>query len=158
MFSFSPFEIMKNVLRSIVVASLLASAGAAHAEFAKPAQAVHYRKSVFYVMGHHTAILGAMLEGRIPFNAQRALSEAQIIEFMSHLPWRAFGPGTDVRGTDAKSSIWHERQRFQVDAQDLEQLTPKLTAAAQTGQLNPMRVVFGQTVKTCKSCHDSFRN
>uniref|UniRef100_E6PSA0 Cytochrome c n=1 Tax=mine drainage metagenome TaxID=410659 RepID=E6PSA0_9ZZZZ len=39
-----------------------------------------------------------------------------------------------------------------------EQLTPKLTAAAQTGQLNPMRVVFGQTVKTCKSCHDSFRN
>ncbi|SCC94319.1 Cytochrome c prime (fragment) [Thiomonas sp. X19] len=66
--------------------------------------------------------------------------------------------GTDVRGTDAKSSIWHERQRFQIDAQDLKRLTPKLTAAAQTGQLNPMRVVFGQTVKTWKSCHDSFRN
>ncbi|OIQ98201.1 cytochrome c' [mine drainage metagenome] len=150
---------MKNVLRSIaVVAGLLAFAGAAQAEFAKPAQAVHYRKSVFYVMGHHTAILGAMLEGRIPFDTQRALSEAQIIEFMSHLPWRAFGPGTDVRGTDAKSSIWHERQRFQADAQDLERLTPRLTAAAQTGQLSQMRVVFGQTVKTCKSCHDSFRN
>jgi uncharacterized membrane protein YkvI len=68
---FTPFKIMKNVLRSIaVVAALLVFAGAAQAEFAKPAQAVHYRKSVFYVMGHHTAILGAMLEGRIPFDTQ----------------------------------------------------------------------------------------
>ena len=149
---------MNTFLRSIFAAVLVVSAGAAHAEFAKPSQAVHYRKSAFYVMGHHTAILGAMLEGRIAFNAQRALSEAQIIEFMSRLPWRAFGPGTDVRGTDAKSSIWHQEQRFQSDAHNLEQMTPKLVAAAQSGQLNQMRVVFGQTVKTCKSCHDSFRN
>ena len=149
---------MKNLLRSFLAAGLVALTGLAHAEFAKPSQAVHYRKSVFYVMGHHTAILGAMLEGRIPFNAQRALSEAQIIEFMSHLPWRAFGPGTDIRGTDAKASIWHQEQRFQSDAHRLEQMTPKLVVAAQTGQLNKMRVVFGQTVKTCKSCHDSFRN
>ena len=149
---------MKNLLRSILAATLLATVGAAHAEFARPAQAVHYRKSVFYVMGHHTAILGAMLEGRIPFNAQRAISEAQIIEFMSHLPWRAFGPGTDIRGTDAKSAIWHQGPRFQLDAHNLEQMTPKLVVAAQTGQLDKMRAVFGQTVKTCKSCHDSFRN
>ena len=149
---------MKILVRNIFAASLVVGSSLAHAEFAKPSQAVHYRQSAFYVMGHHTAILGAMLEGRIPFNAQRALSEARIIAFMSQLPWRAFGPGTATRRSDAKASIWHEQQRFQDDARNLEEMTPKLVAAVQTGHLDQMRVVFGQTAKTCKSCHDSFRN
>ena len=76
---------------------------------------------------------------------------------MSHLPWQAFGPGTDLPDSHAKPEIWKEMDKFKADADKLQQLTPKLVAAAKTGKLDEIKVVFGETAKTCKSCHDAFR-
>lgn len=32
-----------------------------------------------------------------------------------------------------------------------------LLAAVHSGKLDQMRAAFGQTVQTCKACHDDFR-
>ena len=146
----------RKLLAAALACGLLAAAPA-YAQFAKPEAAVKYRQSAFILMGTSFARLGAMVQGKAPFDAKVALDNAQIVEFMSHLPWQAFTPGTDLPDSHAKPAIWKEMDKFKADASKLQEMTPKLVAAARTGKLDDIKVVFGETAKTCKSCHDSFR-
>ncbi|OIQ79578.1 cytochrome c' [mine drainage metagenome] len=146
----------RKLLAAALACGLLAAAPA-YAQFAKPEAAVKYRQSAFILMGTSFARLGAMVQGKAPFDAKVALDNAQIVEFMSHLPWQAFTPGTDLPDSHAKPAIWKEMDKFKADANKLQEMTPKLVAAAKTGKLDDIKVVFGETAKTCKSCHDSFR-
>lgn len=146
----------RKLLAAALACGLLAAAPA-YAQFAKPEAAVKYRQSAFILMGTSFARLGAMVQGKAPFDAKTALDNAQIVEFMSHLPWQAFTPGTDLPDSHAKPAIWKEMDKFKADANKLQEMTPKLVAAAKTGKLDDIKVVFGETAKTCKSCHDSFR-
>lgn len=69
---------MKKTL--LVAAGLCAAAVPllSHAQFARPEAAVRYRQSVMNVMGTHFGRIGAMVDGRVPFdekvaaNAKRA--------------------------------------------------------------------------------------
>ena len=146
----------RKLLAAALACGLLAAAPA-YAQFAKPEAAVKYRQSAFILMGTSFARLGAMVQGKAPFDPKVALDNAQIVEFMSHLPWQAFTPGTDLPDSHAKPAIWKEMDKFKADANKLQEMTPKLVAAAKTGKLDDIKVVFGETAKTCKSCHDSFR-
>jgi cytochrome c556 len=148
---------MKNLARSISMLCFALTSVCAHAAFPRPSAAVHYRRAALLVMGHHTSDLGAMLRGRQPYNAAQALNDARVIALLSQLPWGAFGPGTDVAGTQAKPAVWREHARFLQDAQRLQQATPALLAAVQGGKLDQVRVAFIRTVKTCKACHDDFK-
>ena len=146
----------RKIVAAVLACGLLASVPA-HAQFAKPQDAVKYRQSAFTVMAASFGRIGAMVQGKAPFDAKAALQNAEVVAFMSHLPWQAFGPGTDLPDSHAKPEIWKEMDKFKADADKLQQLTPKLVAAAKTGKLDEIKVVFGETAKTCKSCHDSFR-
>ncbi len=149
---------MRSFRRLAIALGLATAAVSAHASFRRPADAVHYRRAALLVMAHHTADLGAMLRGVRPFDAARARLDARVIETMSSLPWPAFGPGTDVAHTEARRSVWTEHARFLQDARRLQEATPRLVAAAQGGSIDQLRAAFGQTVHTCKACHDSFRH
>ena len=46
-------------------------------------------------MGQHFARVGAMANGRVPFDAKVAQENADIVAAMAKLPWAGFGPGTD---------------------------------------------------------------
>ena len=76
--------------------------------------------------------IASMVQGKAPFDAKAALQNAEVVAFMSHLPWQAFGPGTDLPDSHAKPEIWKEMDKFKADADKLQQLTPKLVAAAKT--------------------------
>src|SRR3954462_12826456 len=79
----------------------------ASAQFAKPEDAIKYRQSALFVMGQHFGRIGAMVNGKAPYDPKAAADSAQIVSTMSHLPWAAFGPGTDKgRETRAKPEIW----------------------------------------------------
>lgn len=146
----------KKIVAAVLACGLLAAAPA-DAQFAKPEQAVKYRQSAFILMGASFSRLGAMVQGKVPFDAKAAVENAEIVAFMSHLPWQAFTPGTDLPDSHAKPAIWKEMDKFKADANKLQEMAPKLVAAAKTGKLDEIKVVFGETAKTCKSCHDSFR-
>ena len=91
-------------LLALTVAGIAAALPAA-AQFAKPEDAVKYRKAAFTVMAAHFGRVGAMVQGRVPFDAAAAQSNAEIATMMSKLPFTAFGPGTDVGETRAKPNI-----------------------------------------------------
>ncbi|MEY2800449.1 MAG: hypothetical protein RL513_33 [Pseudomonadota bacterium] len=147
---------MKSLaLLTLAAASVLAVP--AHAQFAKPEDAVKYRQSALSVMGTHFSRIGAMASGRAPFDAKAAVENAQIVNDLSRLPWAGFGPGTDKISAKAKPEIWTEQAKFKDHSEKMMAETAKLLAAAKTQNLDNLKAAFGATAGTCKACHDNFR-
>jgi cytochrome c556 len=129
----------------------------AHAQFAKPEEAVKYRKASFNLMAAHFGRLGAMASGKAPYDAKAAAENADLVATMAKLPWPAFTEGSDKGETRAKSEIWKDAAKFK-DASDKMQVEiGKLNVAAKAGNVDALKVAFGPTAASCKACHDTFR-
>ena len=102
-----------------------------------PKKSIKYRKSALTVMGQHFGQIGAMANGRVPFDAQKAKDDAALVRSLSQLPWAAFGPGTDMGETKAKPEIWKEQAKFKAAADTAMGELSKLDAAAKTGNHRP---------------------
>jgi cytochrome c556 len=148
---------MKKTLLLILAAVAMALALPAAAQFAKPEDAVKYRKASFTVMGTHFGRVGAMASGRAPFDAKVAAENVELVAEMAKLPWAAFGEGTDKGETRAKPEIWKETAKFKEASDKFQAETVKLQAAAKTGNLDMIKTAFGATGASCKACHDNFR-
>jgi cytochrome c556 len=150
---------MKFVVPYVIAAAAVAAATPASAQFAKPEDAIKYRQSALFVMSQHFGRIGAMANGRAPYDAKAAVDNAEIVAQMSRLPWAAFGPGTDKGGsTRAKPEVWSEAAKFKEHGEKLQAETTKLLAAAKTNNLDNLKTAFGATANTCKGCHDNFRS
>ena len=77
----------------IVTAAAAVLSAPASAQFAKPKTPSNTAKRVF-VMGQHFGRIGAMANGKAPFDAKAAQESADIVAVMSKLPWKP-GAGTD---------------------------------------------------------------
>ena len=150
---------MKALACIAAAAALVAMATPASAQFAKPEDAIKYRQSALTVMANHFGRIGAMVNGRVPFDAKVAAENAEIVSDMSKLPWAAFGPGTDKGSipTRAKAEIWAEQAKFKELSEKLVAETAKLAAAAKTGNADTLKAAFGATGASCKACHDNYQ-
>jgi cytochrome c556 len=147
-----------KTIASLVLATVALTLGtSASAQFAKPEDAIKYRKNALFVMQQHYARIGAMTSGKAPFDAKVAADNAAIAESMSKLPWAGFGDGTDKGDTKAKPEIWKEQAKFKEGADKMQAEMAKLVAATKTGNLDSIKTAFTATSGSCKSCHDSFR-
>lgn len=144
--------------RITLVGMLMAAlAVPAQAQFAKPEDAVKYRKASLTVLGTHFGRLGAMASGRVPYDAKAAADNADVIAAVAKLPWTAFGEGTDKGETRAKPEIWKESAKFKDAADKAQAELGKVVAAAKTGNLDALKAAMGPAGSSCKSCHDNFR-
>ena len=136
---------------------LLAMGLPAQAQFAKPEDAIKYRKASFTVMAAHFGRLGAMANGRVPYDAKAAAENADVVATLSKLPWAAFGEGTDKGDTRAKPEIWKEAAKYKEAADKMQAEIVKLNTAAKAGNIDALKAAFGPTAASCKACHDNFR-
>lgn len=151
---------MKSLfVATATLAGVLLSLPAA-AQFQKPEDAVKYRQSALTVMATHFGRLGAMVQGKVPFDAAAAAANADIVMTMSKLPFPAFIDGTaegKIAGTKAKPEIWTERVKFDAAATKMQDAVVKLDTAAKSGNLDQIKAAFGPVGQACKACHDDFR-
>ncbi len=153
---------MKRLLSIVTISAAalagLATALPAAAQFAKPEDAIKYRQSVMTVMGTHFGRIGAVVQGKAPYDAKTTADNANIVATMSRLPFTAFVEGSDKGGnTKAKPEIWKETDKFQAAGKEMQELVAKLDAAAKTGSLDAIKAAFGEAGKACKGCHDNYR-
>jgi len=147
---------MKKTTPAWALAALLAAAAPpAAAQFAKAEDAIKYRQGALTVLAQHFGPLGGMANGRVPFDAQSAKDNAEVVLLLSRLPWAAFGEGH--QGGDARAEIWQEREKFDARAKAFQDAAVKLAAAANAGDLAQLKQAFGAAAATCKQCHDSFK-
>ena len=148
---------MQLFLLSFAAVAAMATALPAAAQFQKPEDAVKYRKAAFTVMGAHFGRLGAMAQGRVPFDAAVATMNAEVVADVARLPYAGFVEGT--AGTEKgspKANVWTERAKFDEAAKKMQTEVAKLAAASKS--LDSLKTAFGAVSATCKSCHDDFRN
>jgi cytochrome c556 len=149
---------MKRLVVTVIAAGAALTSLSAAAQFQKPEDAIKYRQSVMTVMGNHLGRIGAMAQGRVPFDANAAAANAAIVVTMSKLPWVAFGEGTD-KGlpTRAKPEIWKDQAKVKDLSEKMMAEAGKFEAAAKTGNLDTIKAALGDLGKACKACHDDFR-
>ena len=148
---------MKAIASFVLAVAAVTLAAPASAQFAKPEDAVKYRKSALTVMATHFGRVAAMASGRVPFDAKVAADNAAVAESMSKLPWAAFVDGSDKGDTKAKSEIWSDAAKFKDANEKMQGEMTKLAAAAKTGNLDSIKAAVGATGGSCKACHDAFR-
>lgn len=148
-----------KIFTTLAVAAVVFSVSApASAQFEKAEDAIQYRQGALFVMGQHFGRIGAMANGKAPYDAKAAQENADIVATLAPLPWAGFGPGTDKGArTKAKPNIWTEQAKFKEHADKMQTATTQLAAAARTNNLDNLKVAFGDAAKTCKACHDNYR-
>ena len=146
----------KFILAATAVAAL-ATALPAAAQFQKPEDAVKYRQSSMFVMGQHFGRVGAMVQGKAPYDAAAAAANIAVVASMAGLPFAGFVEGTagSEKGTP-KANVWTERAKFDAAAKKMQDEVVKLAAAAKTA--DGLKAAFGAAAGTCKACHDDYRN
>ena len=150
---------MKRLLLVTAALAGLAASLPAAAQFQKPEDAVKYRQSAMYVMANHFGRIGAMVNGRAPYDAAAASANAEIVATMSKLPFIGFVEGTaGTQKGSAAAKIWTNRSGFDADAKTMQDAVAKLVTASKTNSLDNLKAAFGDVGKACKGCHDEFRN
>ena len=148
----------RSLLAAAIAAGLFTSLPAA-AQFQKPEDAVKYRQSAMFVMANHFGRIGAMVQGKAPYDAAVATQNAEVVSTLSRVHWAAFVDGTagSTKGS-ASAKVWSERAKFDDAARKMEGEVGKLLAAARTNSLDNLKGAFGGVGQSCKGCHDDFRN
>jgi len=148
---------MKILASFVLAAAAITLAAPAQAQFAKPEDAIKYRKAALTVMAAHFGRVAAMANGRIPFDANVAASNAATAEMMSKLPWAGFGEATDKGDTKARPEIWSDKAKFTAASEKMQGEMTKLAMVAKGGNLDAIKAQVGATGGSCKACHDDFR-
>ncbi len=141
-------------------AGLLAGAAVATpaaAQFAKPEDAIKYRKAAMTMQSTHFGRVAAMAAGRTPFDAKAAADNAEVVAIVSKWQFTGFVEGSDKGDTKAKPEIWTEAAKFQDAARKSQEAVVALAAAVKTGNLDNIKAAVGPVGQTCKACHDTFR-
>ena len=150
---------MKHLLLAVTTVVGLSASLPAAAQFQKPEDAVKYRQSAMFVLANHFGRIGAMANGRVPYDAAAANANAEIVATLSKLPFVGFVEGTaSTEKGKSNAKIWSDRAKFDAGAKKMQDEVGKLVAAAKTNNLDTLKAAFGEVGKTCKGCHDEYRN
>ncbi len=150
---------MKKELMLAATGLVLAFNGVSqvHAQ-AKPEDLVKQRKAGMTMIGKYFGPVGAMVQGKMPYDANVVARNAGYLEVLSKLPWDGFQASTDgVQDTRAKPEIYQQMDKFNQQRDAMYDAMAKFVAAAKSGDQDAVKSTFGATGKACKACHDDFR-
>ena len=150
---------MKTMVRiTVLVVACVMMAGGAYAQFAKPEDAIKYRKSVMFMIAQHFKRMGAVVQGKMDYDKKAFAANAEVVKVLAGLPWEAsLEPGTDKDDTTLNPAVFSKTAEFEQAAQSFEMATAKLAAASQGDDFNAIKAEFGMVAKSCKACHKTFR-
>ena len=148
---------MKPWPLAVAATAAFLACGPAAAQFKSADDAIEYRQGALLVMDHHFGSIGAMVDGKAPFDAKAARANADLVVTLARLPWGAFVEGSDKGDTNARLEVWAQPDKFKAAAQRLQDASVKLAAAAATGKPGDLKAAFSATAEACKACHDDFR-
>jgi cytochrome c556 len=150
-------SLIRSSLTSLVAILALSASLPAAAQFAKPEDAIKYRKAAFTVMATHFGRVAAMANGKAPFDAKAAAENAEIANAMASLPFVAFVPGSDKGDTRAKPELWTDMEKVKAGAKTMQDAMAKFNVAAKGGNLDTIKAAVGDVGKSFKACHDDYR-
>ncbi|MSP98264.1 MAG: cytochrome c [Betaproteobacteria bacterium] len=147
----------KRVMLTVVALALGAGASFQVSAQVSPETLVKQRQAAMALQGKYFGPIGAMVQGKTPWDAAIITRNAGYLETLTKMPWDGFQASTADLKSDAKPEIYKEAEKFRSASQKLEAEVGKLAAAAKSGDQNAVKAAFGETGKACKGCHDDYR-
>lgn len=149
---------MRKVTLALAAACTVAVPLLAAAQFSRPDDAVRYRQGGLNVMGVHFGQLGAMAQGKLPWDPKAVSENVRVIETVHTLPFSTFGPEMAKAKSKARPEIWTDHAKFEGARDRMFAAVDDLVAANKAGDEATIKKAIGATGAACKNCHDDFRN
>lgn len=148
---------MKRTLSIGVSVALGAGVALAALAQAKPEVLVKQRQAAMTLQGKYFAPLGAMAQGKAPFDAAVVARNAGYLEALSKMPWDGFAPNTASAKSNALPTVFKDTAKFKEAQERLQSEVAKLAAAAKGGDEGAIKQAIGAVGKACAGCHEDFR-
>ncbi|HEY8879804.1 MAG TPA: cytochrome c [Roseateles sp.] len=150
---------MKASLTALAALLLAASAQAQQAP--KPEQLIKWRQSAYQVIGWNTGRVKANVDGT--YNKDDVVRAANTIAAVANggLP-TLFAAGTDTgkgwHDTSVKATLFSDASGAAAAQANFGKEANELARVAQTGDVAAVKAQLAALQKTCKACHDDYRN
>jgi cytochrome c556 len=149
---------MKSKVLMAVVGGMLAAGVAAQAAAqAKPEVLVKQRQAAMTLQGKYLGPMGAMAQGKVPYNAQVVQRNAEYLATLSKMPWDGFDASTKGEKSAALPAIWEKPGEFKQAAERFETEAAKLVQVSKSGDEAAVKSQIAATAKSCGGCHETFR-
>ncbi|AIL32670.1 c-type cytochrome [Basilea psittacipulmonis] len=145
---------MKKILLAFLLVCI--TVGVVQAAPTTQERTIKYRQSAFTVLANQFGKLASVVKGGTPYQADQVKAQVALIATLADLPFEGFDVGTE--GGDAKTEIWSQASAFNQKTDDFKVAVKALQEAADTSDLNQVKIAFGKVGASCKSCHNDFRN
>jgi cytochrome c556 len=146
------------LLMAVTAVSMLAAAAQADSPLSKAEQTLKYRKSVFQVMAWNFGPMGAMAQGKVPYDAAEFTRRAERVAAVAPMLTEAFPPETKgLPHSELKPEMWSNRADFDAKLKDLVDRSATLAQVSKGGDAAKTKAAFFDMANTCKACHDKYK-
>jgi cytochrome c556 len=143
---------------AVLLALAFTGATLAQGQPTKGEQALKYRKAVYQAMAWNFGPMGAMSQGKAPFDpAEFSMRAARVAALTPMLAESYSTESQGVAGSKAKAEIWTNRGDFDAKMKDLVDRSATLARVATGGDEDKSKAAFFDTANACKACHDKFK-
>src|SRR5690348_10206717 len=125
----------------------------------KPEILVKQRQAAMTLQGKYMGPLGAMAQGKAPYNADTVAFNSALLDALSRMPWDGFAPASkDAQvKTAALPAIWSEPAKFQEAQENFHKAIEGLVAVSRRSDEAAQKAAIGAVGKACGGCHQNFR-
>ncbi|MBM7456958.1 cytochrome c556 [Oceanisphaera litoralis] len=152
------------MLKKVVLLALggvFATAVAAQSEIFKADDLVKYRQSIYQVVAAQTQVMGAMVKGEIEFDGEALHQRALNIDNVGKLLGETYTPATrDVKESNMLPAAWEDMDGFSAKGKAFGSALQELIAVSGEPGFDEAKAkpVVGKLMKSCKACHDDYRD
>jgi len=146
----------KSAVAAVAALALGVAAGTVYAQ-AKPELLVKQRQAVMTLQGKYFGPMGAMAQGKAPYNPDIVRRNSAFLDNLSRMAWDGFDPSTKDIKSATLPAAYEQQAKFREAASRLENEASKLYQIAQSGDEAAVKAQIGAVGKTCGGCHNDFR-
>ena len=148
-------KIKTTLTISAIAASLMLAACSGGADVAKGPNS-EARTTAFKAMMPNFSSMGKMVKGEEPYEVEKFKTAAAAFAEESKKPFEHFQQDAEGNG-DALPAVWERPDYFKAAEDKFHAAVAVLNTAAQSGNLEEIKVAYGDAGASCKACHDTFR-
>ena len=123
-----------------------------------PDKLVTKRTAVFKEFARTLEPMGLVARDRKAYNPREFNISAVELDKLASQPWAYFTPDGNYPPSKTKPEAWSKPAEFKLAQEAFQTQVRNLLKAAQNGDLEALRPIVNEVEKSCKSCHDNFRN
>jgi cytochrome c556 len=123
----------------------------------KPETLVKQRQAAMTLQGKYMGPMGAMAQGKAPYNADTVAFNAAMLDALSRMPWDGFADSTKDVKSAALPAVWSEGAKFKEAQDNFQKAVQGLVSVSRGGSEDAQKAAIGAVGKTCGGCHQTFR-